>query len=110
MKKKILVLNTKVTVQNIMKKIYAIYITYQAAASIATDVWYSKDGGTTWINTSAGPSTIDGGTAGWKKGKWAIATPPSTSTIMVKIDGSASNLIKINDIGIEYRPIHKRMA
>ena len=95
---------------NIMKKIYAIYITYQAAASIATDVWYSKDGGTTWINTSAGPSTVDGGTAGWKKGKWAIATPPSSSTIMVKIDCSSSNLIKINDIGIEYRHIHKRMA
>jgi len=95
---------------NVMKKIYAIYITYQATASIASDVHYSTDGGTSWTNTSAGPSTIDSGTAGWKKGKWAIATPPPASTIMVKIDASAENLIKINDIGIEYRPIHKRMA
>jgi len=95
---------------NIIKKIYAIYITYQASASIAADIHYSTNGGTSWTNTSAGPSTIDSGTAGWKKGKWAIGTPPSASTIMVKIDGSASNLIKINDIGIEYRPIHKRMA
>ena len=95
---------------NIMKKIYAIYITYQAKSSIAADIHYSTDGGTSWTNTSAGPSTIDGVTAGWKKGKWAIATPPSASTIMVKIDGTASNIIKINDIGIEYRPIHKRMA
>ena len=93
-----------------MKKIYAIYITYQATASIASDVHYSTNGGTSWTNTSAGPSTIDSGTAGWKKGKWAIATPPAASTIMVKIDASAENLIKINDIGIEYRPIHKRMA
>ena len=93
-----------------MKKIYAIYITYQAKSSIAADIHYSTDGGTSWTNTSAGPSTIDGVTAGWKKGKWAIATPPSASTIMVKIDGTASNIIKINDIGIEYRPIHKRMA
>ena len=94
---------------NIMKKIYAIYITYQASSSLASDVFYSTDGGDSWETDASGPSATS--STVWQKGKWTIGTPPSASTIMVKVDTDAtSNLVKINDIGIEYRPIHKRMA
>ena len=94
---------------NIMKKIYAIYITYQASSSLAADVFYSTDGGDSWETDISGPSATS--STVWQKGKWTITDPPTASTIMVKIDTDAtSNLVKINDIGIEYRPIHKRMA
>jgi len=94
---------------NIMKKIYAIYITYQASNSLAADVFYSTDGGDSWETDISGPSATS--STVWQKGKWTITDPPTASTIMVKIDTDAtSNLVKINDIGIEYRPIHKRMA
>jgi len=94
---------------NIMKKIYAIYITYQASSSLAADVFYSTDGGNSWETDISGPSATS--STVWQKGKWTITDPPTASTIMVKIDtDTTSNLVKINDIGIEYRPIHKRMA
>ena len=92
-----------------MKKIYAIYITYQASNSLAADVFYSTDGGDSWETDISGPSATS--STVWQKGKWTITDPPTASTIMVRINtGATSNLVKINDIGIEYRPIHKRMA
>ena len=75
--------------------------------SLANKVFYSKDGGVSWTVTS-GPSAV--GTSTWLKGKWVISTPQTTSKIMIKIDTGDSSAVYINDIGIEYRPIHKRMA
>ena len=93
---------------NISKKVYAIYMTYKSdTLSLADKVFYSKDGGVSWTVTS-GPSAV--GTSTWLKGKWVISTPDITSKIMIKIDTGASSAVYINDIGIEYRPIHKRMA
>jgi len=93
---------------NISKKVYAIYMTYKSdTLSIADKVYYSTDGGTNWVVTS-GPDSV--GTTTWLKGKWVIATPPTTSKVMIKIDTGSSSGIYINDIGIEYRPVHKRMA
>ena len=93
---------------NISKKVYAIYMTYKSdTLSIADKVYYSTDGGTNWVVTS-GPTSV--GTTTWLKGKWVIATPPTTSKVMIKIDTGSNSAVYINDIGIEYRPVHKRMA
>ena len=96
---------------NIMKKIYAVYITYKTNVNISAEIDYSVDGGATWVTLSG--STVTSASV-WKKGKWTGGSlPVTTSTFMVRLDIAAvsdANVQEINDIGIEYRPIYKKMA
>ena len=90
-----------------LKKVYAIYITFKSNVNISDNVFYSINGGNDWIAASGSSSTSS---TVWQHGKWVISSPPSTSKIMIKIDTGEASKVYINDIGIEYRTIHKRMG
>lgn len=90
-----------------LKKVYAIYITFKSDVNISDNVFYSINGGNNWIAASGSSSTSS---TVWQHGKWVISSPPSTSKIMIKVDTGEASKVYINDIGIEYRTIHKRMG
>ena len=89
-----------------LKKVYAVYITYKSDIDISAKVFYSVDSGANWVATS-GPSAT---ATTWAHGKWTISSPPSTSKVLIKVDTGGASKVYINDIGIEYREIHKRMG
>ena len=89
-----------------LKKVYAIYITYKSDVDISAKVFYSIDSGENWVVTSGASATA----TAWAHGKWVISSPPSTSKIMIKIDTGESSKVYINDMGIEYRELHKKMG
>tara|TARA_R110000803_G_scaffold44601_7_gene94323 strand:- start:4034 stop:6466 length:2433 start_codon:yes stop_codon:yes gene_type:complete len=94
---------------NINKRFYAVYMTFKTSTSLAEKVYYSVDGGATWVLISGGTSLTN--TSKWIKGKWALSAPISVSKVMIKVDvPSTSAQLWINDIGLEFRPVHKRMA
>ena len=94
---------------NINKRFYAVYMTFKTSTSLAEKVYYSINEGATWVLISGGESSAS--TARWIRGKWDLPTPISVSKVMIKVDiPSTSAKLWINDIGLEFRPIHKRMA
>jgi hypothetical protein len=93
---------------NVNKRFYAMYMTYKTSTDLSAKIWYSLNGGSTWTVMSGTNTT---GTSAWIKGKWTPSSTISVSKIMFKIDiPSTDAKLWINDIGLEYRKIHKRMA
>tara|TARA_R100000995_G_C3483014_1_gene125253 strand:- start:23 stop:2830 length:2808 start_codon:yes stop_codon:yes gene_type:complete len=94
---------------SIMKRIYAVYITYKSDTDLSGKFQYSTDGGSNYT-TLSGLSTTNSAT--WQKGKWSGGSLPVTaSTFMLRLSVSSGGVLaEINDIGIEYRIIRKRMA
>lgn len=93
---------------NVNKRFYAMYMTYKTSTDLSAKIWYSLNGGSTWTVMSGTNTT---GTSAWIKGKWTPSSTISVSKIMFKIDiPSTDAKLWINDIGLEYREIHKRMA
>ena len=94
---------------NINKRFYAVYMTFKTSTSLAEKVYFSTNEGATWVLISGGTSTRS--TTSWIKGKWALPSPVFVSKVMIKVDiPSTSAQLWINDIGLEFRPVHKRMA
>ena len=89
-----------------LKKVYAVYVTYKSDIDISAKVFYSVDSGANWVATS-GPSAT---ATTWAHGKWTISSPPSTSKVLIKVDTGGASKVYINDIGIEYRELYKRMG
>jgi hypothetical protein len=94
-------------IPNKQKKLYAVYITYKSSADISAKLKYSIDGGVTWVAFSSGSSATS--TSTWQKGKWSLTTPVTSSKFMLQLDTTTTSAtVWINDIGFEYRTIHKR--
>ena len=92
-------------------KVYAIYITHRTptgSSTQTTPVSYVTDGGTSFTNLT-GNITATGGA--WTVSKFYSATPIECQSIRFKVTNpSAAGILEINDMAIEHRQIHKRVA
>ena len=95
----------------VKKKVYAIYITHRTptgSSTQTTPVSYVTDGGTSFTNLT-GNITATGGA--WTVSKFYSATPIECQSIRFKVTNpSAAGMLEINDMAIEHRQIHKRVA
>ena len=104
---------------SITKKVYALYMTFKTnvfsfpiiftktSTDLSAKVYYSTDSGAVWTVMSGTSTTNENK---WIKGKWTPSSTISTSKIMFKVDVPSTDAkIWINDIGVEFRPIHKRV-
>jgi len=96
-----------------IKKVYGVRVTYQANDDQTTPISYAIDGIGNF--TSAGGGAFTGNFAD-TSGVWDVlyaypASPVECQSMQLKISNPTNaGTIKINDISIEYRPIHKRVT
>ena len=94
---------------NITKKIYSVTVEYSTSASNSSAVKCA------YIDTSGEPQTATIGSLDTTGGNYKvqnIAVSPviSTSSFQLQLDLDGTSISKINNVGIEYRPIRKRIT
>jgi len=97
---------------NQIKRIYGFSVTYKATVKVNMNAMlrYALDGGTTFPNPSDYvPTTELPVAATWNMAYIALTTPVSCQSIRVKLSCD-SQIFRINDFAIEYRPIHKEVT
>ena len=99
---------------NTVKKIYGITIEYasNAANSSAINYVYVNDSGTRQGSSSSGlsSSTVATTSADLDVNRYTFDTPLLASSFQLRLDLNGDSLQTINNIGIEYRPIYKRIT
>ena len=99
---------------NTVKKIYGITIEYasNAANSSAINYVYVNDSGTRQGSSSSGlsSSTVATTSADLDVNRYTFDTPLLASSFQLRLDLNGTSLQTINNIGIEYRPIYKRIT
>jgi hypothetical protein len=99
---------------NTVKKIYGITIEYasNAANSSAINYVYVNDSGTRQGSSSSGlsSSTVATTSADLDVNRYTFDTPLLASSFQLRLDLNGDSLQTINNIGIEYRPIYKRVT
>ena len=99
---------------NKVKKIYGITIEYasNAANSSAINYVYVNDSGTRQGSSSSGlsSSTVATTSADLDVNRYTFDTPLLASSFQLRLDLNGDSLQTINNIGIEYRPIYKRIT
>ena len=95
--------------QGLKKKIYSLYMTYRTASgSQTTPISYATDGGTTYTALNGNITDTSGA---WTVSKFYPSTPIECQSIKFKITNPTQvTTLEINDMSIEYRQIHKRVA
>ena len=91
-----------------VKKIYAVYITYQETGGNLTDIFtLVEDDGTSHALAGNIPANSDGT---YNTVRISPSSPVICNKVSIKMElaGGDSSLVQINDISIEYREIHKR--
>jgi hypothetical protein len=96
-----------------IKKVYGVRVTYQANDVQNTPISYAIDGIGNFASAGGGAFT---GNFADTSGVWDVlyaypASPVECQSMQLKISNPTNaGTIKINDISIEYRPIHKRVT
>jgi len=96
-----------------IKKVYGVRVTYQANDDQTTPISYAIDGIGNFASAGGGAFT---GNFADTSGVWDVlyaypASPVECQSMQLKISNPTNTgTIKINDISIEYRPIHKRVT
>jgi hypothetical protein len=96
-----------------IKKVYGVRVTYQANDDQTTPISYAIDGIGNFASAGGGAFT---GNFADTSGVWDVlyaypASPVECQSMQLKISNPTNaGTIKINDISIEYRPIHKRVT
>jgi hypothetical protein len=96
-----------------IKKVYGVRITYQASDDQTEPIAYAIDGIGDF--TSAGGGAFTGNFAD-TSGVWdvlnaTLSSPVECQSMQLQISNPTNDdTIKINDISIEYRQIHKRVT
>ena len=96
-----------------IKKVYGVRVTYQANDVQNTPISYAIDGIGNFASAGGGAFT---GNFADTSGVWDVlyaypASPVKCQSMQLKISNPTNaGTIKINDISIEYRPIHKRVT
>ena len=107
-----------------LKKVYKVYATYRSSAEQNLPLEFAVDGTGSFSDFSTGtnvqPQGNTGGagylestaTAGttWDVATFTADSIPSCQSIQFKFIPPSSGTFEINDISIEYRPIHKRVS
>jgi hypothetical protein len=99
------------------------YLTYKASTALqdtGTDdipLLYSTDGSTTFTNFdtcvvggSSSATQLDASATNWDVATLGITTPITVQSLALKVDVATSGTMEINDMSIEYRPLHKRAS
>jgi hypothetical protein len=105
------------------KKVYKMYLTYKASTALqdtgTNDIplLYSTDGSTTFTNFdtcvvggSSSATQLDASATNWDVATLGITTPITVQSLALKVDVATSGTMEINDMSIEYRPLHKRAS
>jgi len=95
-----------------IKKIYKAYITYKSDGAETTPFTYAINGKGNFSGDGGGTFT---GNFANTFSKWDVLTITPSSTLSVqslqlKFTGPTAGLFDINDVSIEYRPIHKKVS
>ena len=94
---------------NITKKIYSVTVEYSTSAANSSAVKCS------YIDTSGEPQTatignLDTTGGNYKVQNIAVSPVISTSSFQLQLDLNGTSISKINNVGVEYRPIRKRIT
>ena len=99
---------------NTVKKIYGITLEYASNASnlSAINYVYVNDSGTRQGSSTSGlsSSTVASTSADLDVNRYTFDTPLLASSFQLRLDLNGTSLQTINNIGIEYRPIYKRVT
>jgi len=88
-----------------VKKVYAVHVTYKSDQVLTGKFSLLEEDGT----STALSGTVASATSNWAKVKLTPSAPVVCNKLSVKLDStSTSAKVYINDIGIEYRIIHKK--
>ena len=96
-----------------IKKVYGVRVTYQSSAAQTTPISYAIDGIGNFASAGGGAFT---GNFADTSDVWDVlyaypASPVECQSMQLQISNPTNQgTIKINDISIEYRPIHKRVT
>ncbi len=109
---------------NRTKNIYNVYVTYKANKVLqdtgTNDIplLYAKDGSTTFTNFdtcivdgNSSATQLAASASNWNVATFGLSTIQPVQSLKIKLDvATATSVININDISIEYRPINKRFS
>jgi hypothetical protein len=96
-----------------IKKVYGVRITYQSSAAQTTPISYAIDGIGNFASAGGGAFT---GNFADTNDVWDVlyaypSSPVECQSMQLQVSNpTTSGTININDISIEYRPIHKRVT
>jgi len=98
---------------NVVKKIYGVTIEYAsgAANSDGLKYYYTNDSGTKQVVSDGTASQDLASTSNdLDVNKITFSTPLLASSFQVRLDMDGDSIQKVNNVGVEYRPIHKRVT
>ena len=95
---------------NIVKKIYGVTVEYASGADSSDGVkyFYTNDSGTKQGSANAGDLASTSGDLDINR--ITFGTPLLASSFQVQLDLNGSSLKKVNSVGVEYRPLYKRIT
>ena len=97
-------------IPNVVKKIYGVTVEYASNATNSNGIkyFYTNDSGTKQAVANAGSLASTSNDLDINKA--TFGTPLLASSFQVQLDMDGDSLQKINNVGVEYRPIHKRIT
>ena len=95
---------------NTVKKIYGVTVEYASNASNSNGLkyYYTDDSGTKQAVANGG--TLASTSNDLDVNKVTFGTPLLASSFQVRLDMDGDSIQKINNVGVEYRPIYKRVT
>ena len=99
---------------NIVKKIYGVTVEYASGASNSNGLkyYYTNDSGTKQAVANGGTLASTSGYSGADidVNKVTFSPPLLASSFQVRLDMDGGSIQIISNVGVEYRPIHKRIT
>ena len=102
-----------------IKKVYKVYATYKSSADQLTPLEYSVDGKDSWSDFSTGSNVSPAGdhsgdldaVTAWDVATFTADSIPSCQSIQFRFKPQqVTGTFDVNDISVEYRPIHKSVS
>mgnify|MGYP003112350543 FL=1 len=95
---------------NVVKKIYGVTVEYASdnTNSDGLKYYYTNDSGTKQAGANGGDLADTNNDL--DVNKVTFSTPLLASSFQVRLDMDGASEVKVNNVGVEYRPIHKRVT
>jgi hypothetical protein len=91
----------------LIKKIYSLMCSYKSSVAQTNPLKYSTDGGTTFSDFDGDFDAV----TDWSKLRATLTTPVKCQSVRLQVTNpTTSGTIEINDLGVEYRTIRKRVS
>ena len=103
---------------SILKKVYAVYMTYKSSVDQLKPLKFSLDGKASFSDfataSNVAPAGDDSGDldaqASWDVAKFTADSVQTCQSIQFKLNPPDAGTFEINDISVEYRPLYKRVS